>query len=165
MHQIILVLDNIRSTHNVGSILRSADGFGVSKVYLCGITPYPKLMSDTRLPYLAEKIDKQIAKTALGAEKSMNIEYSESTLAVLDELKNSGYEVAALEQSSKSISLRDFEPKMNLALIVGNEVEGVAQAVLDLCDTHLEIPMCGKKESFNVSVATAIALYQLAATN
>lgn len=158
---VVLVLDNIRSTHNVGSILRSADGFGVSKVFLCGITPYPLLENDKRLPYLSAKIDKQINKTALGAEKSIRIEHHESILEVLEHLKIQKFELIALEQTPTSTDLKDFEVPTKLVLVVGNEVEGVNHEVLKQCKTHLEIPMKGHKESFNVAVSTAIALYEL----
>lgn len=162
--QIVVIAHNIRSTHNVGSILRSGDGFGVSKVICTGYTPYPTLPDDKRLPHLRNKLTAQIHKTALGAEETMAIEYVEQPTKVLAQLKIQGYQIIALEQSSRSVMLPDFKPKHDkIALLLGEEVHGITNNLLGLCDTVLEIPMCGKKESFNVSVATGIALYQIAA--
>lgn len=163
--QIILVVHNVRSTHNVGSILRSADGLGISHVYLTGYTPYPIKKNDERLPYVRAKVDKQIHKTALGAEKTVNWTQSVNVEYLFMQLKKDGYLVAALEQTSQAMPLNEFKPRQNIALVVGNEVEGVDKSVLDKCDVHLQIPMQGKKESFNVAVATAIALYHLQLDN
>lgn len=161
MASIVLVLDGLRSTHNVGSILRTADGFGVSRIYLCGITPYPTNSEDKRLPHLSEKITKQISKTALGAELNLNIHYHKHILEVIEKLKIEGYSIVALEQSRKSVKLIDFLPGTKTALVVGNEVTGVDSQVLSLANKIVEIPMIGRKESFNVAVSTAIALYDL----
>lgn len=159
---IVLIAHNIRSTHNVGAILRSADGFGVSRVFCTGYTPYPAITSDTRLPHLRDKITSQIRKTALGAEKTMPITCSESVEPILAELKQDGYQLLALEQTDNSVALADFRPmSAKLALLLGEEVHGTPARLLMLCDVALEIPMRGKKESFNVSVATGIALYAL----
>lgn len=159
--ELIVILDDIRSTHNVGSILRSCDGFGVNEVYACGYTPYPKLVHDTRLPHEQEKTHKAIAKTALGAEQTVTVHTGMSVSEAIKELKNKGFVVAALEQAPTSRLLPSFSCPYKLALLVGNEVSGISTTNLGACDVILEIPMVGAKESFNVAVATAIALYQL----
>lgn len=161
MPQIILLLDDVRSAHNVGSILRSADGFGINKVIMCGITPYPKQKDDSRLPYLAEKIDKQIAKTSLGAEKNVAWEFISNSSTALQNLISKGYATAALEQTESSVSINNFVVPSKLVLVVGNEVHGVNTELLNICSTHIEIPMKGSKESFNVSVAASVAMYAL----
>jgi tRNA G18 (ribose-2'-O)-methylase SpoU len=159
MSDICLIAHNLRSTHNVGSLLRTAEGLGITKVYLTGYTPYPLSDNDGRLPHLALKIHKAIQKTALGAEETVAWEFSDSVEQVVDTLKNKGYTVAALEQTNQSIPLPEFKPPEKVALLVGREVEGVEAEVLQLCDLALEIPMFGKKESFNVVQAAAMALY------
>jgi len=161
MKQIILVANNIRSTFNVGSLFRTAEGLGIQKVYLCGYTPYPMLKIDQRLPHIAEKLDSAIHKTALGAEHSLAWEYSNSLEEVLNLLRSRGYTLCALEQSENSIDLTTFKSPDKVALVVGEEVNGLSADILKACDKTLEIPMFGKKESYNVSVATAMALYQL----
>lgn len=160
MKDIILVADNLRSTHNVGALLRTADGFGICKVYLCGTTPYPRSANDERLPHVAIKMTEKIHKTALGAENTVAWEYIESTIGLLNKLKVDHY-IVALEQDVTSISLAKFVPPNDkpLVLVIGPEVTGINKAVLDLCDAITEIPMAGKKESFNVSVAAGIAMY------
>ena len=160
--KIYLLLDDLRSAHNVGSILRTAEGLGVHQVYLCGITPYPKLeKNDQRLPYLAEKINKRIAKTALGAELSLKWQYSSSALDTLKTLKAFEVEIVALEQDAKSIALNEFHAQSNILLIVGNEITGVSPELKLICDQIVEIPMAGQKESYNVSAAAAMALFYL----
>lgn len=160
MPEIVLIAHNLRSTHNIGSLLRTADGLGVGKVYLSGYSPYPFLKSDDRLPHLATKIDHQIAKTALGAEKSVDWEHVSDIFKLIDSLKQAGYQIGALEQATNSIPLPSFEAPDKFALIVGREVEGVEPEILEVCDCILEIPMFGSKESFNVVQAAAMALYQ-----
>jgi len=160
MREIILIVHNVRSTHNVGSILRTADGLSANKVYLTGYTPYPAKTDDPRLPHLAHKINDQIHKTALGAETSVIWEYSSNVDTVIKKLHRGGFTVVALEQVAGSIPLPEFSPPDKIAVIVGNEVEGLEQKVIIACDAALEIPMFGNKESFNVSVAAAMALYQ-----
>lgn len=159
MRDIVLIAHDIRSTHNVGSLLRTAEGLGVSKVYLTGYTPYPKKTGDQRLPHLAAKIHAQIAKTALGAETSQSWEQSDDVLPVLEQLKRDSYFIAALEQSPASVKLPDFEPPVKIAILLGREVEGIDPALLSSCDDCLEIPMFGQKESFNVVQAAAMCLY------
>lgn len=158
MPQITLILHNIRSTHNVGAIFRSAEGFGVNNIVLSGYTPYPHIASDLRLPHIADKLTAQIHKTALGAETMVPFSYYET----LDEwLARNTLPVYALEQAPTSVNLRDFKPADEFALLLGEEVHGIEKKYLDRCDKILEIPMVGQKESFNVSVATGIALYAL----
>lgn len=162
MPQIIVIAHNIRSTHNVGSIFRTAEGFGVKKIILSGYTPYPKVKNDTRLPHISEKITSQIHKTALGAETLVPFEYAEAL--DLGTLRLAGYRIVALEQAPNSINLRDYQPSDKLALLLGEEVHGITPELLSQVDDIVEIPMSGQKESFNVSVAAGIALYELAAS-
>lgn len=163
MKQLTIVVDNIRSTHNVGSILRTADGLGVQKVYLCGTTPYPhRGHQETRLPHEAAKVTAKIHKTALGAEESVAWEYAQDTNEVIALLQQNGTYIAAVEQDSTSTPLHTFTaPNAAIALIVGPEVTGISKETLALCDSVLEIPMHGTKESLNVAVAAAIAVYEL----
>lgn len=156
--KVTLILNNIRSTHNVGAIFRTAEGFGVKKIVLSGYTPAPRFVGDTRLPHIAEKLDTQIHKTALGAEKLVGFEHVED---FADWLKKNKLPLVALEQAENSVNLRDFTPPENFALLLGEEVHGIAPEILARCDQILEIPMTGQKESFNVSVAAGIALYAL----
>lgn len=161
MRHIILMAHNLRSAHNVGSMLRTAEGLGVEKVYLTGYTPYPEISDDNRLPYLAAKINKQIAKTSLGAENSVEWRHEEEIKPLLSKLKKHGFTIAALEQAPGSIKLPDYRAPEKLAVLVGREVEGIEPEVLRLCDEVVEIPMFGEKESFNVVQAAAMALYHI----
>lgn len=159
--QIILVAHDIRSCHNVGSLLRTADGLGVDEVYLTGYTPYPAMRGDKRLPHEAAKVDRQIVKTALGAEQSVEWKYEPEVDKVLVGLRKRGFKLVGLEQSPNSKNLTDFKPPTKVALIIGNEVTGLDSKLLALSSELVEIPMLGAKESFNVSAAAAIALYHL----
>lgn len=159
--KVVLVVYNVRSAHNVGSMLRTADGLGIAKVYLCGYTPYPSGRGDTRLPHLAAKTSRQIHKTALGAEDSVIWHYEPDVQKTFDELRTRGYKLVALEQTDEAIDLRKLNPDGQIALIVGSEVGGLPQTVLGICDRQVYIPMSGKKESFNVAVAAGIAMYHL----
>ena len=159
--ELVLVVDNVRSTHNVGSFFRTCDGLGVQKIMLCGITPYPKKTKDERLPYLADKINKQIAKTALGAEKTVTWEYIKDTTEALSLLKKQGFQIIVLEQTSNAVDLSILSVKNKVAIVVGNEIDGVANEIIQQADICTEIVMRGQKESLNVSVATGIALYYL----
>ena len=153
----IVVLDNIRSIYNVGSIFRTADALGVEKIYLCGITPTP-------IDRFGLK-NKALAKVALGAEQSVPWSKVGSTLAAVEKLKQEGYSIIALEQDERAISLFDADLKQSskkkIALLLGVEVEGLSKEILDQADLIAEIPMRGKKESLNVSVAFGIAGYAL----
>jgi len=159
MPEIIVIAHNIRSTHNVGSIFRTAEGFGVTKIILSGYSPYPHIAGDTRLPHIYEKLTSQIHKTALDAEVMVPFEYIESP--PLEQLKAAGYRLVALEQEDRSINLADYDTPDKIALLIGEEVHGIEADLLAQCQDVLEIPMVGQKESFNVSVATGIALYAL----
>lgn len=159
MRHLVLIAHNLRSTHNVGSLLRTADGLGVTRVYLTGYTPYPSLPHDDRLPHIHAKLTRQIHKTALGAEVSQAWEHHADVLPLLAQLQADGYTIAALEQTPAATALPSYQPPAKLALLVGREVEGIEPEVLAACDTHLVIPMFGRKESFNVAGAAAMAVY------
>ena len=149
----ILILDNIRSTHNVGSIFRTADAVGISKIYLVGVTPAP---IDR---FGRERND--ISKVALGAEKNIKWEHIENILDIIGSLKKEGFEIVALEQSENSVDYKEFVSPNKMALILGEEVSGIEKETLDVCDSIIEIPMRGEKESLNVSVATGVALFRI----
>jgi len=157
--EIIVIAHNIRSTHNIGSIFRTCEGFGVSKIILSGYSPYPRLAVDSRLPHISEKLTLQIHKTALGAETMVPFEHQE--MPDFQSLKSAGYTIIGLEQDKRSTMLNNYKKPNKIALLLGEEVHGITNDLLDDCDDLIEIPMVGKKESFNVSVATGIALYQL----
>ncbi len=159
MPEIIVIAHNIRSTHNVGAIFRTCEGFGISKIILSGITPYPHTTPDARLPHIASKLTDQIHKTALGAETMVPFEYQ--AMPDLAALKADGFTIVGLEQDARSVMLSNYIPPNKLALLLGEEVEGITDDLRRACDDLIEIPMVGKKESFNVSVATGIALYAL----
>lgn len=147
--RVVLVLDNVRSMHNVGSVFRSADAFLVEALCLCGLTATP--------PH------REIQKTALGATETVKWEHFAATTEAVQQLRSKGYRVYAIEQAEGSISLEDFRPGKEepTALVFGNEVEGVQQAVIDLCDGCIEIPQFGTKHSFNISVTAGIVLWDL----
>lgn len=159
MSEIIILAHNIRSTHNVGAIFRTAEGFGVSKIILSGYSPYPTIPHDTRLPHIREKLTTQIHKTALDAETIVPFEYHE--LPPINKLKQAGYTLVGLEQNERSIDISKYHAPEKVALLIGEEVHGIEPTYLDQCDDVIEIAMYGRKESFNVSVATGIALYAL----
>lgn len=149
----VIVLYNIRSLHNVGSIFRTADAAGISKIYLCGITPAP-----------LDRFGKprsQLAKVSLGAEKYVPWEKRKSTVGVVRDLKKHGLKILALEQSKHSIPYFKMSSDKNIALILGNEIKGLPFSILRLADKILEIPMHGRKESLNVAVAFGIAVFHL----
>lgn len=146
---LIVILDNIRSMNNVGSIFRTCDGFAVEKLYLCGITACPP--------------NKEISKTALGATESVEWEYAEDIVSLVRQLKEDGIEVFALEQTDASIMLDKFLPTAGkkTAVIAGNELFGVDDKVLPYCNGAIEIPQRGTKHSFNVSIATGIVIWHI----
>ncbi len=146
---LVVVLDNVRSCNNIGSFFRTSDALLVESIYLCGITATPP--------------NKEIHKTALDAEKTVDWKYMEHTEDAVAELKARGYKVYAIEQIDKSVMLPDFEPATDekIAIVFGNEVKGVQQKVVDLCDGAIEIPQFGTKHSFNVSVSAGIVLWDL----
>jgi len=151
MREIAVLLHNVRSAHNVGSVLRSADGAGASAVYLSGYTPVP--VDRFGRP------QKEIAKTALGAETSMRWEYATSPVVVIERLKKEGWTIVGVEQDARSIDYRKFVAAARTLFIFGNEVRGIAPALRDRCDALIEIPMHGQKESLNVSVAAGVILF------
>lgn len=165
MPRIVLIAHNLRSCLNVGSLLRTADGLGIQHVYLTGYTPYPASENDPRMPHLARQITNRINKSALGAEHMVPWSHTDDIEPVIAQLRADGYHVVALEQTKQSVPLDQFHSDKSIALIVGREVEGVESDVLALCDQVIEIPMQGQKESFNVSIAAAIALYALSHAN
>jgi tRNA G18 (ribose-2'-O)-methylase SpoU len=157
-----LILCDLRGAGNVGSILRTGDAAGVELIYACGYTPYPALATDTRPPHVISSNARAIAKTALGAEHSVPVRYLPDAALAVDEAKRDGFEIIVIEQAEKSLNLFSFSPKARkLALVFGNEVTGVDPAIIRQAGCILEIPMAGKKESLNVAVAAAVALYQL----
>ena len=147
--QVICVLDNIRSMHNVGSVFRTADAFRLEKLYLCGITPHP--------PH------REIRKTAIGAENSVSWEGITHSLDLVKDLKQQGWILVAAEQTDNSLPLPQWQlnPQNKYALILGHEIDGVNQEVIDLCDLSVEIPQYGTKHSLNISVAAGICLYHM----
>lgn len=146
---IVVVLDNIRSCNNIGSVFRTSDALLVEKIYLCGITATPP--------------NNEIRKTALDAEKSVNWEYVEHTEDLITLLQKDSFEVYAIEQVENSVMLPDFVPGKDkkVALVFGNEVKGVKQSVVDLCNGSIEIPQYGTKHSFNISVSAGIVLWDI----
>jgi len=151
--EIIAVLDNIRSVHNVGSIFRTSDALGINKIFLCGCTPTPKDR------FGRER--KDLAKVALGAEKSIEWEYFKTTEEAIKKLKKEKFQIIALEQSENSIDYKKVKAKNKIAIILGEEVHGLNKKVLDLADVVMEIPMRGIKESLNVSVSFGVAAFRI----
>lgn len=146
---VVIILDNIRSQNNVGSVFRTSDAFRIEKIYLCGITSTPE--------------NREVHKTALGAEDAVEWEYVKDTLEAVSRLKAEGYRIFAIEQAENSTSLEQFSPDFSekYALIFGNEVKGVQQAAIDLADGCIEIPQFGTKHSFNIAVTVGIVLWQI----
>ena len=146
---VVVVLDNIRSLNNIGSVFRTSDAFLISKIYLCGITATP--------PH------KDIHKTALGATDSVDWEYFEDTLELVNKLKADNYKIVSIEQVEGSVMLNKYTPKQNCkyAIVLGNEVKGVRQDVVDNSDICVEIPQFGTKHSLNISIATGVVLWDL----
>jgi 23S rRNA (guanosine2251-2'-O)-methyltransferase len=159
MRDIILIAHNLRSCHNVGSLLRTAEGLGVRQVYLTGYTPCPIAIDDKRLPHLAAKIERQIDKTALGAQQMLDWQQQDDILAVFRQLRADGYTIVAIEQATNAIKLPDYAASQKIGLLVGREREGIEPEILAVVETVVEIPMFGRKESFNVVQAAAMALY------
>jgi tRNA G18 (ribose-2'-O)-methylase SpoU len=146
---LIIILDNIRSLNNIGSVFRTADAFLIKKIYLCGITATP--------PH------KDIQKTALGATESVDWEYSENTLKVIAKLKEEGVFVASIEQAENSVSLADFNVSKDTtyAIVFGNEIKGVSQEAVNASDMVIEIPQLGTKHSLNISVSAGVVIWDL----
>jgi 23S rRNA (guanosine2251-2'-O)-methyltransferase len=146
---VVVVLDSIRSMHNIGSIFRTSDGFAVDQICLCGITAQP--------PH------REIEKTALGATGSVNWTYHEDAVEAVQQLRADGYQIIAIEQAENSVMLNQFTPDKNAkyALIFGNEVNGVSDEVMQIIDTCIEIPQFGTKHSFNIVVSAGIVLWDI----
>lgn len=159
MTQCIVIAHNIRSIHNVGAIFRTCEGFGVHKLILSGYTPHPLYDGDCRLPHISRAMTEKIKKTALGAESLVSWEYVESP--DIGSLRQDGYTILGLEQDERSIPIASLPHTPKFALILGEEIAGIDISLREQCDFIVEIPMRGQKESFNVSVATGIALYAL----
>ncbi len=148
-----VLLHNVRSAHNVGSIFRTSDAAGVSKLYLSGYTPLPVDRFG--------RVQKDIAKTALGAEKFLPWEYQKSPLKIISKLQDEGWQVIGVEQAPNSVDYRKFKPKKPTLFIFGNEVKGIQKSILNECGVVVEIPMHGKKESLNVAVTAGIILFSV----
>ena len=163
--EIIVIAHNIRSVQNVGSILRTADCLGVQKVYASGYTPNLQRQTDGSnlplLPHVRDKLRRELHRSALGAEELVLFEYSDDVIALFDRLRADGFTVVGLEQNERSVALLDYSPSGKVALLLGEEVHGLTNELIDKCDTLVEIPMFGTKESYNVAVATGIALYHI----
>lgn len=159
MSQLTLILDNIRSSHNVGAILRTCDATGISMIFACGTTPYPRQKDDQRDPVAANRNSREIAKTALGAEQTVAVSYRLAAAEAVAELTAGGWHVYGLEQAPQSLDLFSFEPSFPAALVLGSETSGIGPEALNACEAVLEIPQLGRKESLNVSVAAGIAVY------
>lgn len=145
---VIVLLDNVRSLHNVGSVFRTCDAMAVEKLYLCGITAKPP--------------QREIQKTAIGATESVNWEYKEDAISIIHRYKKEGYTIISVEQTSNSIALGNYNWKNEKVLLVfGNEVDGVQQKIIDLSDFSIEIPQWGTKHSFNITVSAGIVLWDL----
>lgn len=151
----VVILDNLRSVYNVGSIFRTANAVGIKKIYLCGTTPTPLDKNGVRR--------KDFAKVALGAEETVEWEYTENTFNCVKKLKEENYYIIALEQSDIAIDYKNVDviDKENIAFVVGAEVVGVSEEVLKECDVITEIPMLGTKESLNVTIAFGVATYRI----
>ena len=161
MSEIYLIAHNIRSAHNIGSLMRTAEGLGVKKLYITGYSPYPRKIDDQRLPHIATKLDRQIQKTSLDSQQTLDWEQIDDIFQVIKSLKNQLVPLAVLEQTKDAVEIHKFRAPEKLALLIGSEVEGVSSELIKIADYKLIIPMFGQKESFNVVQATAIALYQL----
>ena len=144
---LILVLDNVRSLHNVGSVFRTADAFRLEKIYLCGITATP--------PH------KDIHKTALGATQTVSWEYAQDTMLLLQDLKKAGHNIVAIEQTENATALQDYKPipKQTTVFVYGNEVKGVQSAAINLCNEVVEIPQIGSKHSLNIAVSVGVTVW------
>lgn len=159
---IVVVLDSVRSTFNVGQAFRISDAAGIAKLYLCGITPYPDTgIQDKRRLGVKEKATKELKKTALSAYEAVDWSYRSSSIELLQELKSQGFQIISVELTNKSLNYTKAKYKFPLALVLGNEREGVTPENLDLSDQIIEIPMHGKGTSLNVTNSLAIVVYEI----
>lgn len=163
---IVIIAHNIRSIQNVGAILRTAECLGVSAVWATGYTPNLESMTDGSnaplLPHVREKLARHLHTSALGAEQIVSFHHHDNINELLNNYRQKGYRIVGLEQNDRSISLPDYQPSDKIALLLGEEVHGLTPQLISQCDDLIEIPMFGQKESYNVAVATGIALYHLA---
>lgn len=158
---IVVIAHNLRSVHNVGSLLRTGEVFAADKVYVTGFTPYPTHPGDERDAKLQAQLTRRMAKAAAGAQQTMPFEPHPEVHALLGSLRREGYVVAGLEIDPDAVALDEYRPGNKLALLLGDEVRGIGPELRDSCDVLLQIPMFGRKASLNVSVAAGIALYTL----
>lgn len=158
---IVVIAHNLRSVHNVGSLLRTGEVFAVDTVHVTGFTPYPAHPGDERDAKLQDRQTRQLAKAAAGAERTMPFKRHDDVYALLDSLREAGYVVAGLEIDPHALTLSDYPPAQQVALLLGDEVAGIEPALRERCDLLLQIPVYGQKHSLNVSVAAGIALYTL----
>ena len=142
-----VMLENVRSIFNVGSFFRTCDAAGIEKLYLCGITGHPP--------------QRALSKTALGSEDRVTWEHTWNSGAAVRTMRDAGFEIAAIETSSHSVDLFDWTPRFPVCIVFGHEVEGIQQPLLELCDTHVRIPMLGHKHSLNVATAGGVVIYEL----
>jgi tRNA G18 (ribose-2'-O)-methylase SpoU len=142
-----VLLDNVRSLYNVGSFFRTADAAGVERLYLCGITGHPP--------------NRALSKTALGSEERVAWEHTWDAAEVIDDIRERGFETAAIETSVHSLDLFDWKPRFPVCIVFGHEVEGIQPALLEKCDTHVRIPMLGRKHSLNVATAGGVVIFEL----
>lgn len=156
--RLVVIAHNIRSAYNIGAIFRTAEGLGVSKIYLTGYTLSPYNKKEGKYPSAGEK---SLAKTALGAEDLVKWEKVENVRILIKKLKKERYQIIGLEILPQSLDIKKIKPKFPCALILGNEISGIERDILRLCDKIIFIPMQGQKESFNVSIAAGIALYEI----
>lgn len=158
---IVVIAHNLRSVYNVGALLRTAEVFAAKKVYVTGFTPYPTHPGDTRDAKLQAQQTRQMAKSAAGAERTMPFTQQPDVHGLIDELHEQGYAVAGLEIDPQAVALDAYRPPGKVALLLGDEVRGIDEPLRQHCDLLLQIPMFGRKDSLNVSVAAGIALYSL----
>jgi 23S rRNA (guanosine2251-2'-O)-methyltransferase len=158
---IVVIAHNLRSVYNVGALLRTAEVFAAKKVYVTGFTPYPTYPGDSRDAKLQAQQTRQMAKAAAGAERMMPFTREPDVHALLDALHEQGFAVAGLEVDPQAVALDDYRPPHRVALLLGDEVRGIEEPLRHRCDLLLQIPMFGRKDTLNVSVAAGIALYSL----
>lgn len=157
----IVIAHDIRSAHNIGALFRTLEFFGVDQFIISGYSPFPKIVSDSRLPHISQKISNQIHKTALGSEKIINWKRVDDIVGFISQKRSEGFSIVALEQSDYSVPLHKFKPPNKILLILGREVQGIEKSILKSADIIIEIPALGQKESLNVVQAAAVAIYHI----
>lgn len=158
---LVVIAHNLRSVHNVGSLLRTGEVFAVDRVYVTGFTPYPAYLGDDRDAKLQDLQTRRLAKAAAGAERTMPFTRHANVYTLLDSLRQEGYVIAGLEVDQSARAIGHYSPSPKMALLLGDEVAGIEHSLRTDCDVLLQIPMYGRKDSLNVSVAAGIALYSL----